>query len=165
MIGPEILSSASLENPAVKAMLSNYFGNKANHEMLKMTTDDAPELMSQTAAANYFRFFPAGFSFAGADHFRDMICTGKFTRRNKYDGHDPEEYDHTLIKNETKITLVTGQADLLSSPGDYNWLQETLKTQGVDISQIDFPHGHLALVMPSDFAVKDKIFESVKQDY
>ena len=152
-IGPELLSSASLENPGVKMFLSNYFGGLANDQLLKMGTDGAPELMSKAAGANYFQFFPAGVSFGVMDHYRQLICSGRFCRRDRYDGKDPEDYDLKKIKPETKITLITGQADLLASPVDYNKLYTQLKEQGVAVEQDDFAEGHLALVMPADLSV------------
>jgi hypothetical protein len=77
----------------------------------------------------------------------------------------PEDIDFSKIKSDTKITLVTGQADLLSSPEDYNWLHEELKKQGCQVNQLDFPNGHLAIVIPSDVSVTDQIFEQIKKDY
>lgn len=107
--GPEILTSANNSGTLVKTFIAgNIVGDALNAGILDSTTDGAPDLMSKTAALNYFKFFPAGFSFNGMDHYRQFIEHGKFCRRDRYDGNEPEEYDLTKIKAQTKICLVTG---------------------------------------------------------
>jgi hypothetical protein len=59
-----------------------------------------------------------------------------------------------------KITLVCGTNDLQSSPGDYNWLHDQLKSA----NQVDFWEyelGHTSLVTPENKTHITRMLEQV----
>ena len=84
-------------------------------------SDSDPRHISAKAKDNYFKFYPAGTSFNCIEHFRQMMISGKFCRFD-----NGEDYDLSKIKETTKITLICGKHDLLSSQQDYMWLLATL---------------------------------------
>ena len=91
------------------------------------------------------------------EHFRQILISDKFARFKlptqqenlvKYNQVEPPEFNMSRIR-DLDITLVCGQSDLLSSPGDYQSLAQQLALEN-RVELHEFPHGHLGLLMPAN---------------
>ena len=95
-----------------------------------------------------------------------MLLTGEFKKLDlgsdlanfkKYGQSDPPTYNLDNIK-DFKIVLVCGLTDLLSSPGDYNWLNEKLQENN-QIKFLEYECGHLGLLLPSEHKINEDIID------
>jgi len=53
---------------------------------------------------------------------------------------------------------------LLSSPGDYKWLNDELKERN-SVKMLEFESGHLGLVFPEDRRETDSIMRAILEKY
>ena len=117
-------------------------------------------------------FYPAGTSTRCIGHFKQMVVTGEFKKYNyedddenmkRYGQVDPPHYQLSNIKG-LHILMVCGTSDNLASPADYLWLRDELKADNKNkVEFIEFPNGHLGLLIPKNRSQIDFIFNKIVQ--
>ena len=63
------------------------------------------------------------------------------------------------------ILMICGTNDNLASPTDYNWLREELINNGNKVDFMEFPNGHVGLLMPKNLKQIDQIFDRIVSKY
>jgi homoserine acetyltransferase len=103
-------------------------------------------------------FYPAGCSARCIGHFKQMVVTGEFKKYDyddaeenikRYGQPEPPQYNLKNIKG-IDILMICGTKDNLASPTDYQWLREELINNGNKVDFLEFPNGHVGLLMPKN---------------
>lgn len=171
MMGPEIMTIANKGDPLSTFFSETLLGDAVSYHTIKDISDSDPSLISKEGFSNYTKFYPAGTSFQSFNHFRQMAMTGEFRKYNyessrkniaKYGQAEPPFFDTQNIRG-FKITLVCGKGDLLASPQDYTYLKDILAPMN-DLNFFEYDEGHLAILMPKDQALVDRVFCDIVVD-
>ena len=90
--------------------------------ILKLYTDEVPELLDEKGLCNYLKFYPAGASFQNIHHMKQMIESDEFKKYDygtdaknlkMYGQIEPPMYDIEKVK-DFDIIMVFGKTDKLS---------------------------------------------------
>jgi hypothetical protein len=96
--------------------------------------------------------------------FKKLDLGSDLLNFRKYGTSTVPHYDLKKINN-FKISLICGKTDLLSSPGDYNWLNEELIEYGNQMNFQEYECGHIGLILPKETRINDNIFDQIVNSY
>jgi lysosomal acid lipase/cholesteryl ester hydrolase len=104
------------------------------HMSLTQISDSDASISDEAQLAEWLNQYPSGASFKCVEHFSQLIQSNKFQRfdfgdkKNLeiYQSHTPAEIDLKKLnsKDGVKISLFSGESDLLSHPKDVEWTYE-----------------------------------------